>query len=639
MRIVLLFISMILVGVASIAQPTISNETLIESANTITYDFVADTDVDAIVYLSYELQGSGDVQFTNLTTSGTSHSISLIGLQQGQTYDVTAHAFNSDGASSVQLSSITTTVNSFVYGLDGDVVDGPITDGTYVMMVTKRALSAEPLVLIYDNEGNLVWYKQMPYQTDDVDCSGYNLVDGKFIYIDCHNVYIESLGGTVEEQYTVADSVYLHGKPIINQDGNIVVMNAHRKFLDLSLIGGSDMTNTVSDGIYEIERGTGDILWNWQPSDHLNYFITIDNDGGIWSPIFGNDAKHWRIATGVNQDMDGSYFLTYTNTIIGNGGPNGQTTFGMAKINRFTNAELFIISPESDQIVVYPENGFGNPRQMRVLDNGNYFMLSNTVNGDSTRVSRFFLEFGYMGYYIMFWTVDQCWMPQDANTDAGSGLILPNENCLAFSETNNLLYELDSATVTGSIEMSEDLEIIETTDNIYFQGSDDVDAVFITASDEMICNNMETVTFEFIPEGGFIDSELVNGNTFDADSLTSGEYTFVYQYGFLTDSVTVTVDNCLSINELDEMGGINSKIFPNPVSGDAVIRYEIMKGGDATIEIFDLQGRLIEMMDLGYQANGLNMIPFNAAAYQEGVYTYRITSSGMSQQKRFVVAH
>lgn len=629
-----------MVGLTAIAQPTISNESLTEGVNTITYDFAAETDVDAIVYLSYELQGSGDVQFTNLTNLGTSHEITLIGIQQGATYNVTAHAFNADGSSSVQLNSITTTVNSFVYGFDGEVIDGPITDGTYVMMVTKRFISQEPVVTIYDNEGNLIWYKQMPYQTNNVDCSGYNLVEGKFIYTDCHNIYIQSLGGEIEEQYTVSDEIYLHGKPIINQDGNIVVMNAHRIFIDLSLIGGSDMTNTVSDGILEIERGTGDILWDWRPFDHLNYFITIDEDGGKWSPVFGNDAKHWRIATGVVQDMDGSYLLTYTQTIIGNGGPNGQTTHGVAKINRFNNAELFIISEESDQMVVYPENRFIAPRQFRVLDNGNYFMVSNTIAADSTRISRFFLEFGYMGYYIMLWTVDQCWLPQDANTNFGSALILPNENCLGFSETTDMLYDLDSISIAGSIQMPEDMEIIETTENIYYQGPDEVNEVFITGSDDVICNNnMETVTFELIPEGGFIDSDLVTGNTFNADGLSAGEYTFVYQYGFLSDSVTVTVDNCVGLNELIEMGGINSKIYPNPVSGDAVIRYEIMEGGDATIEIFDLQGRLIEMMDLGYQAIGLNMIPYNAADYQEGVYTYRITSSGMTQQKRFVVAH
>jgi len=167
------------------------------------------------------------------------------------------------------------------------------------------------------------------------------------------------------------------------------------------------MANRIADGILEFERGTGNILYDWKPAEHLNYFLDIPG-GGDWSAVFGADAQHWRMATGVEQDADGSYMITYTNTIIGNAdGGGGFTTFGVAKINAFNNSEIFVISPQFPNMVVYPNAQYIEPRNFRVLENGNYFMMSNTMNGDSTRIHRYFLEFGYMGYYTMFWNIEQ----------------------------------------------------------------------------------------------------------------------------------------------------------------------------------------------------------------------------------------
>ena len=87
------------------------------------------------------------------------------------------------------------------------------------------------------------------------------------------------------------------------------------------------------------------------------------------------------------------------------------------------------------------------------------------------------------------------------------------------------------------------------------------------------------------------------------------------------------------------MGGLDSYLFPNPVSTtNPMLKYRQAKAGELQLQIFDLNGKQIEQIDLGFRPMGLSAETINLQQYKNGVYVYRISSGNMQQYKRFVVS-
>jgi hypothetical protein len=65
------------------------------------------------------------------------------------------------------------------------------------------------------------------------------------------------------------------------------------------------------------------------------------------------------------------------------------------------------------------------------------------------------------------------------------------------------------------------------------------------------------------------------------------------------------------------------KSYPNPSSGPR-IQYRLPESSRVTLEVFDLQGRVIERRVVGVQSAGLREIPFEGEGHTAGVYPYRL---------------
>jgi len=195
------------------------------------------------------------------------------------------------------------------------------------------------------------------------------------------------------------------------------------------------------------------------------------------------------------------------------------------------------------------------------------------------------------------------------------------------------------------LSFDETFEIVTSANGFYTDDPDTeanevLSAVSISASDTLVCNTLnEAATFSVFPEGGYVMGDGITDTTFDATGLTAGTYDFIYFYGPLTDTVSIVVENCVSIDELEAMGGINSTIYPNPVRSLASIRYEVMEAGPTTVEIFDIEGKVIKSMEMDHMGAGLNMVNFDATGHPNGIYSYRISTNQMSQSGQFVIAH
>lgn len=79
-----------------------------------------------------------------------------------------------------------------------------------------------------------------------------------------------------------------------------------------------------------------------------------------------------------------------------------------------------------------------------------------------------------------------------------------------------------------------------------------------------------------------------------------------------------------------------AKMFPNPVVDNAVVRFTNPEAGEVTLEIMDLNGRVIssvtEMKNAGTEEFDVNVSELNA-----GVYLYKVTSGQHTVTKKFSV--
>ena len=98
--------------------------------------------------------------------------------------------------------------------------------------------------------------------------------------------------------------------------------------------------------------------------------------------------------------------------------------------------------------------------------------------------------------------------------------------------------------------------------------------------------------------------------------------------------------------EFDEMTNLDDFIksghlklypaFPNPAQDAIVIRFGLDTSSDITIEVFDSDGKSVEIMDRGFSSVGLHEALLNIHSYASGSYYYRIKADHGEMISRFV---
>ncbi len=72
---------------------------------------------------------------------------------------------------------------------------------------------------------------------------------------------------------------------------------------------------------------------------------------------------------------------------------------------------------------------------------------------------------------------------------------------------------------------------------------------------------------------------------------------------------------------------LDIKIFPNPITAEAGTTFTLARAGDATLEIYDLQGRRVFSQVYRQLARGENTIRFDAGQLTPGTYILSVTSA------------
>ncbi len=78
--------------------------------------------------------------------------------------------------------------------------------------------------------------------------------------------------------------------------------------------------------------------------------------------------------------------------------------------------------------------------------------------------------------------------------------------------------------------------------------------------------------------------------------------------------------------------------YPNPFSPATTVRYSLAEAGDTTLEVYDIQGRLVERLSSGFQVAGRHEARLDAGLLAPGMYLCRLTSGSRSLIHRMTLA-
>jgi hypothetical protein len=76
------------------------------------------------------------------------------------------------------------------------------------------------------------------------------------------------------------------------------------------------------------------------------------------------------------------------------------------------------------------------------------------------------------------------------------------------------------------------------------------------------------------------------------------------------------------------------RVVPNPVKGSAEVQLQLRNDQQLRLALYDLNGRLVKVLDQGWRASGAYSIPWSTTELAQGVYILQLsTETGIQQQK------
>jgi photosystem II stability/assembly factor-like uncharacterized protein len=92
----------------------------------------------------------------------------------------------------------------------------------------------------------------------------------------------------------------------------------------------------------------------------------------------------------------------------------------------------------------------------------------------------------------------------------------------------------------------------------------------------------------------------------------------------------IDISQLTSIDENDDpvTGFQLSQNYPNPFNPSTTIQYQLENTGEVLLQVFDIQGRLVEMLVDGVKTAGSHQLQFDGSSLASGTYIYRLTIDG-----------
>ena len=150
-----------------------------------------------------------------------------------------------------------------------------------------------------------------------------------------------------------------------------------------------------------------------------------------------------------------------------------------------------------------------------------------------------------------------------------------------------------------------------------------------------------TINTKYIPDGWRLSSndDIILIYSLDGSSLNSS-LLFDYEGSFDIKSIIISDwygnDIETSRTLLPEAYALLSA-YPNPFNPETNINFEIPVSSNVTIEVFNLQGRLIETLYNKELQPGKHRITWNADGLMSGIYFVKMSSNNFNDYKKIIL--
>ena len=103
----------------------------------------------------------------------------------------------------------------------------------------------------------------------------------------------------------------------------------------------------------------------------------------------------------------------------------------------------------------------------------------------------------------------------------------------------------------------------------------------------------------------------------------------------ISSSITVGIDD--AIDDLLPTGFILEQNYPNPFNPTTNISFTLPVRSNAQLEIYDILGRQVDVMELGSLSSGQHLYEFDGSALGSGVYFYRLVTEQFIESKKMLL--
>lgn len=129
--------------------------------------------------------------------------------------------------------------------------------------------------------------------------------------------------------------------------------------------------------------------------------------------------------------------------------------------------------------------------------------------------------------------------------------------------------------------------------------------------------------------------------TFARTELPGAIYAATYGKGlfaFLGESVepdtnVVGIKDNIIVNNPES----NLRIYPNPASSTTTLDYALTDASNVTLQVYDMNGRLLSSLDKGRQSSGKHSLQMNVQNMKSGVYVIRVITNKSTNTAKLIV--
>lgn len=125
-----------------------------------------------------------------------------------------------------------------------------------------------------------------------------------------------------------------------------------------------------------------------------------------------------------------------------------------------------------------------------------------------------------------------------------------------------------------------------------------------------------------------------------ADS-PDGIYSLVGKIGicpdYIMDTDTLGFEKLPSENSPSSASGVYLRANPNPFNAEMMVEFEVSRASEVVLKLFDIQGRVVEVIASGHYSTGLHRVHWNGQNISSGIYFLRMEAGDFHSTRKITL--